>query len=234
MSAPIYSNPIVPPGVKPIIFVLTLADETTQNNFQSSHARLLNELFERATVWHANTAEKAFGLFTQCSQPHAVFIADGGIARPSSEIINQRLALYAACGGIVLFGGLFAASRVDDLKKVFTQTWDLPWEPGSFHRTTLSLNEGAITSTIKPGLQASYSQKALHLYGVQKNESWYLPTQDSVIEEWVPRPGPITDFSESPIIYACYGSGHVGFIGDTGAEEGTVRCILAMLGILIR
>lgn len=234
MSAPIHSNPIVPPGVKPIIFVLTLADETTQNNFQSTHAQLLNEFFERATIRHANTAEKAFSLFTQCSQPHAVFIADGGIARPNSEIINQRLTVYAACGGIVLFGGLFAASRVHDLKKTFKQTWDLPWEPGSFHRTTLSLNEGAITSTIKPGLLTSYSQKALHLYGVQKNESWYLPTQDSVIEEWVPRPGPITDFSESPIIYACYGSGHVGFIGDTDAEEGTVLCILAMLGILIR
>ncbi|PTB45006.1 hypothetical protein M441DRAFT_33803 [Trichoderma asperellum CBS 433.97] len=234
MSAPIYSNPVVPAGVKPVIFVLTLSDEATQNNFQSSHARLLNELFERATVRHANTAEKAFGLFTQCAEPHAVFIADGGIARPNCEIINQRLALYAACGGIVIFGGLFAASRGDDLKKVFKQTWDLPWEPGSFHRTTLSLNEGAITSTLKTRLQASYSQKALHLYGVQKNESWYLPTQNSVIEEWVPRAGPITDFSESPIIYACYGSGHVGFIGDTEAEEGTVICILAMLGILIR
>jgi hypothetical protein len=234
MSAPIYSNPIVPPEIAPIIFLLTLADEITQNNFQSSHTRLLNELFERATVRHANTAEKAFSLFTQCSEPHAVFIADGGIARPNCEIINQRLASYAACGGIVIFGGLFAASRTDNLKKVFKQTWDLPWEPGSFHRTTLKLNEGAVTSTLKPRLQASYSQKALHLYGVQKNESWYLPTQDSVIEEWVPRPGPITDFSESPVIYAGYGRGHVGFIGDTEPEEGTVLCILAMLSILIR
>lgn len=234
MSAPIYSNPVVPPGVKPIIFVLTLSDERTQNNFQVSHAQLLNEFFERATIRHAKTAEKAFGLFAQCSEPHAVFIADGGITRPNCEIINQKLALYAACGGIVIFGGLFGASRAGDLRKVFKQTWDLPWEPGSFHRTTLSLNEGAITSTLKTRLQASYSQKSLHLYGVQKNESWYLPTQDSVIEERVPRSGPITDFSESPIIYACYGSGHVGFIGDTEAQEGTVICILAMLGILVR
>jgi hypothetical protein len=217
---------------KPIIFLLTLGDESTQNSFQTSHARLLNELFERATVWHAKTAEKAFALFTQCAEPQAVFVADGGIARPRCEVISQRLVQYAAGGGIVVFGGTFATSMEEDVEKILQHTWDLPWELGSFHRTTLSLNDKAVDSTLKSKLPASYSQKALHIEGIQKCEAWYLPTKDSVIEEWVPCPRPITDFSESPIVFARCGTGSVGFIGDVQPEEGTMLAILAMLGVL--
>lgn len=217
---------------KPLIFVLTLGDEQAQITFQDSHASFLNELFERATVWHAKTAEKAFSLFTQCSEPHAVFVADGGIAKARCEVISQRLVQYAASGGIVVFGGSFAASSQEDLEKILKQTWDLPWEFGSYHRTTLSLNSEAVSSTLKSRLPASYSQKALYIYGMQPCESWYLPTEHSVIEEWVPVPRPIVDFTESPVVFARCGNGHVGYIGDVQPEDGTILAMLAMLGLL--
>ncbi|KAH6607158.1 hypothetical protein Trco_003471 [Trichoderma cornu-damae] len=219
---------------KPLIFVLTLGDDQTQNAFQTSHARFLNELFERATVRHAKTAEKAFSLFTTYGEPHAVFVADGGIARPRCEVISQRLVQYAASGGIVVFGGSFAASSADALVKILKYTWDLPWEFGSYHRTTLSVNHQAVSSTLRSRLPASYSQKALYVYGMQQCEAWYLPTQDSVIEEYVPIPGPIVDFNESPVVFARCGNGHVGFIGDVQPEEGTILVTLAMLGVLIQ
>ncbi|KAM0247889.1 hypothetical protein ACHAQJ_009683 [Trichoderma viride] len=232
MSKAIHGSAAGP--AKPIIFLLTLGNEDTQNSFQTSHARLLNELFERATVWHAKTAEKAFGLFTQCAEPHAVFVADGGIARPRCEVISQKLVQYAACGGVVVFGGSFAVSGNEDLEKIMKYTWDLPWKLGSFHRTTLTLNDKAVTSTLRSRLPASYSQRALHIEGIQECEAWYLPTKDSIVEEWVPCPRPITDFSESPVVFACYGTGRIGFIGDTKLEEGTMLAILAMLGVLIQ
>lgn len=219
---------------KPIIFVLTLGDERAQNAFQTSHAHFLNELFERATVWIARTVENAFSLFTNCAEPHGVFVADGGIANPKCEVISQRLVQYAACGGTVVFGGSFASSKKEDMEKILKQTWDLPWELGSSHRTTLALNPDAVTSTLQSRLLDSYSQKALYVYGMQPSEAWYLPTESSIAKEWVPIPEPIGEFNESPVVFARCGNGHVGYIGDVQAEEGTMLAILAMLGIPVR
>ncbi|OPB38712.1 hypothetical protein A0O28_0018180 [Trichoderma guizhouense] len=218
---------------KPLIFVLTLGDDQTQLTFQESHASFLNELFERATIWHAKSTEKAFTLFTQCSEPHAIFVADGGIAQARCEVISQRLVQYAAGGGIVVFGGVFAGSSPESLKKIMRQTWDLPWKIGSYHQSTLSLNPQAVSSTLQSRLPASYSQKALSIYGMQLSEAWYLSTEHSTIERRVPTPKSLVGFNESPIVFARYGNGHVGFIGDVKPEDGTILAMLAMLGLLI-
>ncbi|KAL7816661.1 hypothetical protein V8C26DRAFT_87631 [Trichoderma gracile] len=217
---------------KPIIFVLTLGDEHAQITFQESHARFLNELFERATVWNARTAEKAFSLFTQCSEPHAVFVADGGIARPKCEVISQRLVQYASRGGIVVFGGSFAASGSQTLDKIMRQTWDLPWEVSSVHRATVSLNSGAVSTTLREKLAASYTQEALYIRRMEPCEAWYLPTETPVMEGWVPVIRPAIDSNDSPIVFAQYGAGHIGFVGDVKPEEGTIVAMLAMLGLL--
>ncbi|KAL6797744.1 hypothetical protein GGI42DRAFT_84120 [Trichoderma sp. SZMC 28013] len=216
----------------PLIFVLTLGDEQTQLIFQESHAGFLNELFERATIWHAKTTEKAFTLFTQCSEPHAVFVADGGIAHARCEVISQRLVQYAANGGIVVFGGFFAASSLDSLKKIMRQTWDLPWEIGSYQRSTLSLNSQAVSPTLQSRLPASYSQKALSIYGMQLSEAWYLSAEQTTAEPRAPSPKSIAGLNESPVVFARYGAGHVGYIGDAKPENGTILAMLAMLGLL--
>ncbi|KAL6856671.1 hypothetical protein J3F83DRAFT_752404 [Trichoderma novae-zelandiae] len=217
---------------KPLIFVLTLGDEQAQITFQDSHARFLNELFERATVWHAKSAEKAFSLFTQCSEPHAVFVSDGGIARPKCEIISQRLVQYAANGGIVVFGGSFAASSPQSLEKIVRQTWDLPWEFRSVHRTMVSLNSDAVSGTLLDKLSASYTQKALYIRGMEPCEAWYLPTEPPVMEGWVPVLRPAVDSNDSPMVFAGYGAGHIGLVGDVQPEDGTIVAMLAMLGLL--
>ncbi|OTA00091.1 hypothetical protein A9Z42_0041420 [Trichoderma parareesei] len=217
---------------KPVIFVLTLGDEHAQITFQESHARFLNELFERATVWNARTAEKAFSLFTQCSEPHAVFVADGGIARPKCEVISQRLVQYASRGGIVVFGGSFAASGPQSLDKIMRQTWDLPWEISSVHRATVCLNSGAVSTTLREKLSASYTQKALYIRRMEPSEAWYLPTETPVMEGWVPVIRPAVEPNDSPVVFAQYGAGHIGFVGDVKPEDGTIVAMLAMLGLL--
>ncbi|KAL6881874.1 hypothetical protein HDV57DRAFT_81745 [Trichoderma longibrachiatum] len=217
---------------KPVIFVLTLGDEHAQITFQESHARFLNELFERASVWNARTAEKAFSLFTQCAEPHAVFVADGGIARPKCEVISQRLVQYASRGGIVVFGGSFAASGSQSLDKILRQTWDLPWEISSVHRATVSLNSGAVSTTLREKLSASYSQEALYIRRIEPCEAWYLPTEPPAMEGWVPVTRPAVDSNDSPIVFAQYGAGHIGFVGDVEPEDGSIIAMLAMLGLL--
>ena len=217
---------------KPIIFVLTLGDEHAQITFQDSHARFLNELFERATVWHARTAEKAFSLFTQCAEPHAVFVADGGIARPKCEVTSQRLVQYASRGGIVVFGGSFAASGPQSLDKIMRQTWDLPWEISSVHRTTVSLNSDAVSATLRENLSASYTQRAVFIRGMEPCEAWYFPTEPPVMDGWVPVIRPAVDSNDSPMVFAQYGAGHIGFVGDVKPEDGTIVAMLAMLGLL--
>ncbi|KAK4077526.1 uncharacterized protein Triagg1_3858 [Trichoderma aggressivum f. europaeum] len=218
---------------KPLIFVLTLGDDQTQLTFQESHASFLNELFERATIWHAKTTEKAFTLFTQCSEPHAIFVADGGIAHARCEVISQRLVQYAAGGGIVVFGGVFATSSLESLKKIMKQTWDLPWGIGTYQQSTLSLNSQAVSSTLQSRLPAAYSQTALSIYGMQQREAWYLSTEQTAVEHRVPSPKSIVGFNESPVVFARYGAGHVGYIGDAKPENGTMLAMLAMLGLLM-
>lgn len=212
--------------------MLTLGDDQTQLTFQESHASFLNELFERATIWHAKSTEKAFTLFTQCSEPHAIFVADGGIAQARCEVISQRLVQYAASGGKVVFGGVFAGSSLESLKKIMRQTWDLPWKIGSCQQSTLCLNPQAVSSTLQGKLPASYSQKALSIYGMQLSEAWYLSNEHSTIERRVSAPKSLVGFNESPVVFSRYGNGHVGFIGDVKPEDGTVLAMLAMLGLL--
>ncbi|KAK5998834.1 hypothetical protein PT974_01217 [Cladobotryum mycophilum] len=218
---------------RPVVFTFTFGNDWYQSQFQSLHSRLLNNLFERCTLRHAKTAQQALALFTENDSPRAVFVADSAIMNSRNEVVSQRLVQYVTDGGIVIFGGTF--SNIVDHEKLdvfFGRTWDVPWEAGSQQRTTLSLNLAAVNPSLRNKLPASYSQKALFLQGVERHESWYLPTTESVIESYAPLPGPVADLTETPVVFASFGDGHIGYIGDLSAEEGTDAAVLAMMGLL--
>lgn len=222
------------PEEKPLIYTFTFGSDWQQSQFQSIHGRLLNMLFERSTLRHAKDANQALALFSEDNEPRAVFVADAAIMAPRNEVISQRLVNYVKYGGTVVFGGMFSAQvERGELDRYFGHTWDLPWEAGSQHRTTLVLNETAVELPISDELSNAYSQKALFLHNVLPHECWYLPTEDSVVESFVPIPGPVTDFSETPVAFTRVGKGWLGYVGDMNAEEGSDAAVLGMMSMLI-
>ena len=81
------------------------------------------------------------------------------------------------------------------------EKWDLPWEAGSYHRTTLCLNP-AVVSWPTSGLPPSYSHKALLLKHVDPDMAWYAAINRSVVESLLPLPGSEVDLLETSVVFA--------------------------------
>lgn len=112
------------------------------------------------------------------------------------------------------------------------EKWDLPWEAGSYHRTTLYLNQEAIERPTT-GLLPSYSQKAVFLRHVDPDTAWYVASDRSVVESLVPLPGPGINLLETPVAYARVGDGWIVYVGDVNGEKGTDAVVLGMLGLTL-
>ena len=68
-------------------------------------------------------------------------------------------------------------------------------------------------------------QKAVNIKGALRMTMLYAPTEDSHFQS------PIDDLTQSPTVFAVWGKGHVGFIGDVNGERGTTKTILAPSGL---
>jgi hypothetical protein len=110
------------------------------------------------------------------------------------------------------------------------EKWDIPWEAGSYYRTTIFLNR-AVVNRPTSGLLSSYSHKAVFLKHVDPNMAWYVATDRSVIESLVPLPGPGIELLETSTAFARLGNGWIGYVGDVNGEEGTTAVVLEMLGL---
>ncbi|PMD60059.1 uncharacterized protein K444DRAFT_528898, partial [Hyaloscypha bicolor E] len=160
-----------------------------------------------------------------------VLVTDPGIVKSRNVAVSQKLANYVRNGGTLVLGGLFSAQiRPNDLGRYMREKWDLPWEAGSYYRTTIFLNR-AVVNRPTSGLLSSYSHKAVFLKHVDPNMAWYVATDRSVIESLVPLPGPGIELLETSTAFARLGNGWIGYVGDVNGEEGTTAVVLEMLGL---
>jgi hypothetical protein len=158
-------------------------------------------------------------------------VTDPGIIKSRNVAVSQKLANYVRNGGTLVLGGLFSAQiRPNDLGRYMREKWDLPWEAGSYYRTTIFLNR-AVVNRPTSGLLSSYSHKAVFLKHVDPNMAWYVATDRSVIESLVPLPGPGIELLETSTAFARLGNGWIGYVGDVNGEEGTTAVVLEMLGL---
>lgn len=168
---------------------------------------------------------------TAISQPSSQTVPSP--ARKPAQLSSARpIAKFVQSGGVAVFGcGVPSYTTPDEIHDLFT-AFDLPWERRDYHRTTLKLNKAArcINTT---GLVQSYSQKALYLSNVGKNDAVYLPTRDSKIQSMVFAPEPIEDLAQTAAAFGRCQKGWVGYTGDVNAEEGTVPLTLAMCGLKV-
>ncbi|TBU44822.1 TPR-like protein [Dichomitus squalens] len=119
----------------------------------------------------------------------------------------------------------------------FLARWGVPWDHGSYFRTTTALNPAGIPAPLEEhALLPSVSMKSLHVKGAPRAHAVYLPTAGSHIESHVFAPDRLSgeEAEESPAVLASVGQGYLGYVGDVNGEKGSTCLILEMCGVKIQ
>lgn len=223
-------------STKPVILVLSIGEKWMQDmcDDPSSFGAGLDDLLKHADLKRARTAKGALSYLdkTTAPPPDGILVTDPGVAQPGNKALLDRVVAYARDGGTVVMSYCFSSNmRMDDMTDFWGRAWGLPWEPASYHRTDLALNESA--STLRgqvAALRKAYSQKALCLKKVQREHSWYLPTEDSLTQSVVFPPERVNQ-SETAVAFAPFDQGRVGYTGDVNMEVGTQMVVMRMFGL---
>ncbi|KAG8938757.1 hypothetical protein FRC03_006927 [Tulasnella sp. 419] len=216
-------------GSKPTVLVVTLEPEFLSDH--SYYTPFISTLSAAANVVHVQTSEE---LMNKLASPvDAVLFMEPDITKRKFVEARARLVRYVKAGGTVVFGGGFSSFiRPNEMTTYFSNDWNLSWTPGSYHRTTFSLNpRSSPRFNNNKRLVPSYSMKALHVSGIKLEEAVYLPTEDSRIQSAVFAPAPIENLEESPAAFTQVGKGFVGYVGDVNAEDASTEVYLTMLGL---
>ncbi len=153
-----------------------------------------------ATVTQVETKGE-FAREMKLSPPTVVIAIDAGISEPENAVVLQRLLQYMRESGTTIcccnFSGAIQNARV----KTFFATWGVPWDLGSYFRTTVHLNQ-AVIGMVLEGLPESYSLKSMTLLNVARRHRIYAPSPTSRVESNVFGPNEIPiDVNECPCAY---------------------------------
>ncbi|KAK0449008.1 uncharacterized protein EV420DRAFT_1767070 [Desarmillaria tabescens] len=209
---------------RPSVLILDLSQEQF---LYSCYAQLMNSMGACATVTQVETKGE-FAREMKLSPPTIVIAIDAGISEPENAVVLQRLLQYTREGGTTVcccnFSGAIHNARV----KTFFATWGLPWDLGSYFRTTVHLNHAA-TGVQLDGLPEYYSLKSMTLLNVARSHRIYTPSSTSHVESNVFGPNEIPiDVNECPCAYGPVGQGWLGYVGDVNNEDGSTRVVTAM------
>ncbi|KAG6827821.1 hypothetical protein H0H92_010337 [Tricholoma furcatifolium] len=213
------------------ILVLALGGDFDDGVSADYKQPTMNLLKSKSPVKIITTSSDALKLLSS-GDIRGVFVADAGITAHKNAQLLTKLVEYTKGGGSVVLGGSFSTfAKINSLGKFFLKSWGVPWQAGSYHRTTFTLNSGHALATVNPSLPKSYSMKALHVKDISADVVVYRPTAESRVESLVFAPTPIDNLAESPAVHARIGQGYLGYIGDVNWEEGSSNLLLAMLDL---
>ncbi|PIL32501.1 transporter [Ganoderma sinense ZZ0214-1] len=205
------------------------------------HAQFHQALRKNATVTEVQQPRAALAKLSATPRPDAIVLSDPALARPTHNKLLTRLVAYARSGGTVVAGLQFGYTIEYAQVRPFFARWGVPWDRGSFLRTTTALNPAGVPAPLAEGaLLPAVSAKAQHVKNAPRAHAVYLPTAASRIETPAPAhahaPGPLTGAlaQESAAVFARVGKGYLGYVGDVNAEQGSTRLILEMCGVKIR
>ncbi|KAK8066177.1 hypothetical protein PG997_012924 [Apiospora hydei] len=231
---------------KPTILLLCLGDKwmTSMLDDPQAFGEGIDILLEKAILKRAKTLSGALKYLDQ-NKPDGILVTDPGVVAPSNREILRRLTAFAQSGGTVVFSFSFASNiRADDMDRLWQESWNLPWTMGNYNRSTFQLNTSALGTSTAPDsdgdirgqslLWPEYSQKAVHLDNVARENCWYLPTGESRIESMVFPPDRVTNHSQTPVAFTRAGEGFVGYTGDVNQERGTNLVLLRMFNLDIK
>ncbi|KAH8589799.1 U1biquitin-specific peptidase-like protein [Bisporella sp. PMI_857] len=188
--------------------------------FDDMYSQVMAKLRSKADVTEVTHIASAMKHLLAAHQFAAVIVTDPEVMDNGFVAVQEKLVDYARAGGTVIFG--FHCSsfvRPNDLARFFKETWSVNWQSGAYTRSMLSLNHRAnpvFMSRRGPNLPQQFSMKALHLIGTRAEDRIYISSPGS---------------TESPAVFAKYGDGNLGWIGDVNTEDGTTELILTMCGV---
>lgn len=220
---------------KPKIYQISLRDLPQQ------FIRTLDKIRKFANIQAAFDTQEALDLLGQDKVPKAILITDDAIMEPENEEVSKRVVEYARNGGTVILGLAFAYyAMFEEFDHYMSEHWGLPWRGSNFGSENFAIN---ISATGPPGkewlkgLQAFYHQESSYLGGVDDNACWYLPApypycpeEDGTEEEWRAKAEWVSWSPETPVAFAPYGKGYLGYTGDENQLESTDAIVLSMLG----
>jgi hypothetical protein len=165
-------------------------------------------------------------------KPAGVLITNPNFARVQHSVLHDEIVSYAMSGGTVVYCGLFPGIIGPALlEKHFQTVWGLPWKVGTFNRTRFFL------APQRPGLLKHKADmpdelecKAVRIKGADPKDFVYSTTPDSRVEE-LGKAESAHKPDEAAVVFTIVGDGHLGYIGDVGAENETTDIVLAMIGL---
>ena len=152
----------------------------------------------------------------------SIFVYEPSVMRKKHKNLAKVIADWTKAGGTTVFGANCSSFIEPPVLNAFFSTYfDKRWQSGAYVRKTFWANESAL---LGPGRShvPSISMKALHLKNVARRDCVFFEGNDVF--------GPV-ETGEAPVVYAAYGSGEVGWIGDVNNEEDHIPVVLAMLRV---
>ncbi|KAK9774581.1 putative MYND-type zinc finger protein samB [Seiridium cardinale] len=198
---------------RPRILVLCLEDEAM---FDVVFPNLISSLMSRARLERATTRETAIKILHQEPPPSVIFVADAALTHQMK--IWDRVIDHLRGGATVVVRGCFSGiANRGEFDRFFARL-GLPWERGSYGRTTVKLRTGVTDGHLTKQLPSAYSQEGLFVRNVESSAAWYTTEDYS---------------GQAAVVFAKVGNGRLGYIGDVNGEESSHKVVLAMCGLSI-
>ncbi|KAF4628359.1 hypothetical protein G7Y89_g9793 [Cudoniella acicularis] len=195
--------------------------------FDTIYAEAIKELRSRAGVAELlDTASAIKHLQKALSSAKVnyptVIATDPCVMNDKYIAVQENLIKYTKAGGTVIFG--FDCGRwckPDKVNRFFMNMIDLGWKYGDYQRANFSQNPH-----VNPAFKSRREQLLWHQYQTEA-----LVLANAALEDQV-----FVNFSEDPssrssALFAQYGKGYVGWIGDLRPERGTIQVLLSMCEI---
>ncbi|RPD52546.1 hypothetical protein L226DRAFT_617797 [Lentinus tigrinus ALCF2SS1-7] len=195
--------------------------------FSAIYGPHISTLATRLEVCEATTLAQARRYLSSTAPPQAIIVADAFTTNPAYRDILFQLVDYAWAGGTVIYAGLVGCfTRPVDLDAAFQHAWGVPWRSSRFYQHTFTLNPTVRSISTNPQhTLPAYSMRARSISKVELADALYLePFSVRRVETGLQ--GQLT--YETPAAFAPVGHGFVGFVGDIGGEEGTIKLLMAM------
>ncbi|KAL1975374.1 hypothetical protein VTN31DRAFT_3766 [Thermomyces dupontii] len=170
--------------------------------------------------------------------PRAILVTDPRITEKNCPVrLVNLLKTYMGGGGTVILCCSFSSLvRWPDLDKFFRTKLDVPWVVSKYTREELCLNLESyrLSGLIRRhrSLHDTSYQKAVFLKYVHIEDALYVEKpyddEDDYEDDEYPLDPPPPEPLRTPVVFAPYGNGHLGYVGDVNQQEETDEVLLAM------
>lgn len=213
----------------PVILLLSLA---FRSFFDESYSSLIDKLDKTAQLKRAKTASGAIQ-YLDTNNPKAILITDEGLMTEENRPVLGKVVSYVRGGGLVIFGLHFPCFiDIDDIDKIFTENFGLPWQRGQYGRSEYQLNSSCSlpSGVVLNSLPAPYSMKVLQVKDARPHEKIFLPVTNPETQSLGFSPKYVNR-AEAAVVGAKVGNGYLVYAGDVNPGEGSDKIILTLCGL---